>query len=192
MTMNEQWIRQRIEEHREVLRQMETQLPQVAEAAAVCREALEKGHKILLCGNGGSAADAQHIAAEFMGRYHAERRSLPAVALTTDTSILTAVANDYEYSRVFARQIEGLGEKGDVFWGISTSGNSANVNEAALMAGQKGLKRIAFTGKDGGALAEICETAVTVPSRTTARIQEMHILCAHMICESIDEWISRP
>lgn len=189
--MDEQWIRERIEEHRKVLDQMGTQIPQLLKAAEICRGALEKGHKILLCGNGGSAADAQHIAAEFMGRYHEERISLPAVALTTDTSILTAVANDYDYSRIFARQIEGLGEEGDVFWGISTSGNSANVNEAALMAGRKGMKRLAFTGGEGGRLAGICETAVVVPSQTTARIQEMHILCAHMICESIDEWICR-
>lgn len=174
-------------DHRKVLDKTEALIPQIEKMAEICANALLKGHKILLCGNGGSAADAQHIAAEFVGRFHNERISLPAIALTTDTSILTAVGNDYSYDRVFARQVEGLGQAGDVFWGITTSGNSGNVIEAAKLAKQKGLTVIASLGKDGGKMAPLCDAAFIVPDTSTARIQEMHILAAHSICEVIDE-----
>lgn len=174
-------------DHRKVLEKTELLIPDIEKMAVLCAKALEEGHKILLCGNGGSAADAQHIAAEFVGRFHNERISLPAIALTTDTSILTAVGNDYSYDRVFARQVEGLGQKGDVFWGITTSGNSANVVEAAKLAKEKGLVVIGSLGKDGGKMAPLCDAALIVPDDSTARIQEMHILCAHSICEVIDE-----
>ena len=145
------------------------------------------GHKILICGNGGSAADAQHIAAEFIGRFHNERRALPAIALSTDTSILTSIANDYDYSQVFSRQVQGLGRAGDVFWGISTSGNSENVNKAIIEAKNKKMITIASTGKTGGEMVDTCDVALVIPSDSTARIQEMHILCAHIICQLIDD-----
>ena len=145
------------------------------------------GHKILICGNGGSAADAQHIAAEFIGRFHNERRALPAIALSTDTSILTSIANDYDYSQVFSRQVQGLGRAGDVFWGISTSGNSENVNKAIIEAKNRKMITIASTGKTGGEMVDICDVALVIPSDSTARIQEMHILCAHIICQLIDD-----
>lgn len=161
--------------------------PVVARMAEVCAEAIKQGHKILICGNGGSAADAQHIAAEFVGRFHRERISLPAIALTTDTSILTSVGNDYSYGDVFARQVEGLGRQGDVFWGITTSGNSENVLKAAQAARNQGMTVISSLGKDGGKMAGLSDVALIIPSNSTARIQEMHILCAHSICEILDE-----
>ena len=152
-----------------------------------CKEALKSGNKVLFCGNGGSAADAQHLAAELIGRFQKERRSLASVALTTDTSILTAVANDYGYDEVFARQVEGLGRSGDVLIGISTSGNSANVVKAALKARDTGMHTIAFTGEGGGKLKDICDITFAVPSKVTARIQEMHIMVGHIICELVEE-----
>lgn len=162
-------------------------IPVVARMAEICAEAIKQGHKILICGNGGSAADAQHIAAEFVGRFHRERISLPAIALTTDTSILTSVGNDYSYGDVFARQVEGLGRQGDVFWGITTSGNSENVLKAAQAARNQGMTVISSLGKDGGKMAGLSDVALIIPSNSTARIQEMHILCAHSICEILDE-----
>ena len=155
--------------------------------AEVCKKSLINGHKILICGNGGSAADAQHIAAEFIGRFHNERIALPAIALTTDTSILTSVANDYSYNDIFSRQIEGLGMAGDTLWAISTSGNSKNVNKAVLQAKRKGMTTIASTGRDGGEIAKLCDLSLIIPSDVTARIQEIHLLCAHIICQMIDD-----
>ncbi len=172
--------------HQMLLEKTTKLIPVVGHMAELCAEALQGGHKILVCGNGGSAADAQHIAAEFVGRFHRERVALPAIALTTDTSILTSVGNDYSFDDVFSRQVEGLGNVGDVFWGITTSGNSANVVKAALAAHQKGMKVIASLGKDGGKMARLSDVALVIPSDSTARIQEMHILCAHSICELID------
>lgn len=174
-------------EHQKALDGTKTLLPVIIKMAEICAGALRDGHKVLVCGNGGSAADAQHIAAEFMGRYYNERRALPSIALTTDTSILTAIANDYAYDCVFSRQVEGIGQKGDVFWGISTGGKSSSVNQAALKAKELGLITLASTGKDGGNLAKICDCSLIIPSNITARIQEMHMLCAHMICQMIDE-----
>lgn len=148
---------------------------------------MKSGHKIMLCGNGGSAADSQHIAAEFVGRFHKERISLPAIALTTDTSILTAVGNDYGYDVVFKRQVEGLGRDGDVLIGISTSGNSKNVIEAFMEAKAKGIRTIAFTGEKESRSSEVADITLRVPSTVTARIQECHILSGHIICSFIDE-----
>lgn len=156
-------------------------------ACDLCTTTILRGGKILLAGNGGSAADAQHIAAEFVGRFVKNRRSYAAIALTTDTSALTAIANDYGFERVFARQIEGLGAENDVFIAISTSGNSPNILHAVEIAKEKGLKIIVFTGKDGGLLRGMADTALIVPSDITARIQEMHILIGHIICEYVDE-----
>ena len=149
--------------------------------------AIQNGKKIILCGNGGSAADAQHIAAEFTGRYVKERRALAAVALTTDTSALTAIGNDYGFDKIFDRQVEALAQAGDVLIGISTSGNSKNVVNAFNKAYDIGCITIALTGNDGGVMSEHCMTNIIVPSSVTARIQEMHILIGHIFCEVIDD-----
>lgn len=158
----------------------------VKKIAKVCLDALDTGHKIVICGNGGSAADSQHFAAELVGRFHKERFSLPAIALTTDTSILTSIANDYDYSKVFSRQVEGVGNKGDVLIGISTSGNSSNVIEAFEKAKEKGIHTIAFTGIKESKASAMADITLKVPSSRTARIQECHILTIHLICEYID------
>jgi D-sedoheptulose 7-phosphate isomerase len=165
-------------------------LQQIKQAAEAIITALKAGRKILFCGNGGSAADSQHIAAEFIGRFQRERRSLPAIALTTDTSILTALGNDYGFDIVFARQVEGLGNAGDVLVGLSTSGNSKNVLEAMKAAKAKGLKTVGFLGCDGGKIAPLCDVALVIPSRVTARIQESHICVAHTICQIAEDALS--
>jgi D-sedoheptulose 7-phosphate isomerase len=149
-------------------------------------ETIEKGGKILLCGNGGSAADAQHIAAELTGRYKVERRGLPAIALTTDTSALTAIGNDYGYDQVFARQIEALAVEGDMVIGISTSGKSPNVLLAIQKATRAGCFTVGLSGKDGGEMNEVCDINLLVPSHDTPRIQEMHILIGHILCQIVD------
>ena len=156
-------------------------------AAKLCISCLKKGNKILLFGNGGSAADSQHIAAEIVGRYKTERRGLPAIALTTDTSALTAIANDYGYLNIFSRQLEALANKGDVFIGISTGGSSANVVNGLKIAQDLGCKAIGFSGKDGGEMKKICNINLIAPSEDTARIQEMHIIIGHIICHLIDQ-----
>lgn len=180
-------IAERFTDHLDVFGKTMEQMDVIQLMAERCKEALKSGNKVLFCGNGGSAADAQHLAAELIGRFQKERRSLASVALTTDTSILTAVANDYGYDEVFARQVEGLGRSGDVLIGISTSGNSANVVKAALKARDTGMHTIAFTGEGGGKLKDICDIAFAVPSKVTARIQEMHIMVGHIICELVEE-----
>jgi D-sedoheptulose 7-phosphate isomerase len=159
----------------------------ISAACSLCLITILRGGKILLAGNGGSAADAQHIAAEFVGRFVRERRSLPAIALSTDTSAMTAISNDYGFDAVFARQVEGLGNIDDVFIGISTSGNSPNIIQAVESARQKGLKTIVFSGRNGGILRGAADVEIIVPSEITARIQEMHILVGHIICEFVDE-----
>lgn len=180
-------IAQRFSDHLDVFGQTMEQMEVISDIAERCRATLTAGQKILFCGNGGSAADAQHLAAELIGRFQKERRSLAAVALTTDTSILTAVANDYGYEEVFARQVEGLGRSGDVLIGISTSGNSKNVVKAVEKARDIGMHTIAFTGEGGGKLSSLCDITLAVPSKVTARIQEMHILVGHIICELVEE-----
>lgn len=181
-------IKAEIEMHQETVELFKEQcIPTLQKIAEICRETLKNGHKIMLCGNGGSAADSQHIAAEFVGRFHKERISLPAIALTTDTSILTAVGNDYGYDVVFKRQVEGLGREGDVLIGISTSGNSKNVIEAFMEAKAKGIRTIAFTGEKESRSSEVADITLRVPSTVTARIQECHILSGHIICSFIDE-----
>ncbi|MBV9241228.1 MAG: D-sedoheptulose 7-phosphate isomerase [Acidobacteria bacterium] len=159
---------------------------QIGKCAELLTETFRQGHKVLICGNGGSAADAQHIAAEFVGRYENERRALPAIALTTDTSALTALANDYDFERIFARQIEALASAGDCLIAISTSGNSPNVIAAVMKAREKGCKVVGMTGQSGKKLAGLCDVSVRVPSTRTARIQEAHILIAHIWCEVIE------
>jgi D-sedoheptulose 7-phosphate isomerase len=150
---------------------------------------VKEGRKILLCGNGGSAADCQHIAAELVGRFGMERRALPAIALTTDTSILTAVGNDYSFDRIFERQVGALGEEGDVLIAISTSGNSKNVVNAALKAKEKKLLTVGFSGRDGGELAKVVDHCFVVKSFSTPRIQEVHITLGHVLCDFIEKYL---
>ena len=159
---------------------------EVAEAAQLCINCLKNGGKIFLMGNGGSAADAQHIAAELVGRYKTERKGLSAIALTTDISAITAVANDYGYSNVFERQVEAIAKKGDVVIGISTSGISDNVVRGLKLASKLNCKTIGLSGKDGGEMTKICNINLVAPSNDTPRIQEMHIIIGHIICQLID------
>ena len=158
----------------------------VEAAAKLCIDCLKNGNKILLFGNGGSAADAQHIAAELVGRYKTERKGLAAIALTTDTSTLTAIGNDSGYDRVFNRQVEALANTGDVAIGISTGGTSPNVASALKLAKDLDCKTIGFSGRGGGEMNELCDINIVVPSQDTARIQEMHIVIGHTICHLID------
>lgn len=155
-------------------------------ACILATDTIQKGGKILIFGNGGSAADAQHIAAEFVGRYKIERRALPAIALTTDTSVLSAVSNDYGYETIFERQVEALANKGDLLIGISTSGKSANVINALKLSSKLGCRSVGLSGKNGGEMNDICDVNIVIPSNDTARIQEMHILIGHIICSAVD------
>ena len=159
---------------------------EIAKVARACIDALRRGHKLLFAGNGGSAADAQHLAAELVSRFAYDRPGLPAFALTTDTSVLTAIGNDYGYERLFARQIEAVGAAGDVFFGISTSGRSPNVLSALELARTRGLLTVGMTGRAGGTMAERCDHLLRVPSDETPRIQEGHIAMGHTICELIE------
>jgi D-sedoheptulose 7-phosphate isomerase len=165
---------------------IETMSEKLEIASKLAVETLKNGNKILLCGNGGSAADAQHIAAELTGRYKTNRRGLPAIALTTDTSALTSIGNDYGYDRVFDRQVEALANKDDLIIGISTSGNSKNIISALKLGHEIGCKTLGFSGNDGGAMNEVCDINLIVPSDDTPRIQEMHILFGHIIRQIID------
>ena len=173
-------------EHLKVAQNMSSLTDKVELAAQLCIDGLKNGSKILIFGNGGSAADAQHIAAEMVGRYKVERKGLPAIALTTDTSALTSIGNDYGYSHVFDRQVEALANKGDVVIGISTGGSSGNVISALTLANELGCKSIGFSGRDGGEMNIICDINLVVPAEDTPRIQEMHIVIGHVICHLID------
>ena len=175
-----------IEKHEKAVSLLKKEVDKIEKASILVCDALNKGAKILLCGNGGSAADSQHIAAEFVGRFIKEREGLPAVSLTTDTSILTAVGNDYGYNEVFRRQVEALGNKGDVLIGISTSGNSENVVRAFNQAKKQGLNVIALTGSKDSKMSETADIAIQVRDEMTARIQECHIMIGHLICEYVD------
>ncbi|MCK9273466.1 MAG: D-sedoheptulose 7-phosphate isomerase [Syntrophales bacterium] len=170
--------------HKEVF--VNENLSRMVKVINIITEALKKGNKILLFGNGGSAADAQHIAAEFVNRFLIERPPLPAIALSTDTSVLTSIANDYDYSEIFAKQIRALGHAGDIAWGITTSGNSVNVVRAFEAAKRLDLITVAFTGKDGGLSAKTADYCLNVSATSVPRIQETHITAAHVICEMID------
>ncbi len=181
------WVIDEIEASIDVKRRtIETQAPMIVAIAERVVETFRHGGKLLLCGNGGSAADAQHIAAEFVSRFRRERCGLPAIALTTDTSILTAISNDYGYERVFARQIEALGRPGDMVIGISTSGISASVIAAMRAARNGGMATVGFTGASGGTLVDHVDLCLCVPSHNTARIQEVHITVAHVVCEIVE------
>ncbi|MGQ9921155.1 MAG: D-sedoheptulose-7-phosphate isomerase [Desulfobacca sp.] len=155
-------------------------------AARLLARALQDGHKVLIFGNGGSAADAQHLAAEFVNRFQIERPPLAAIALTTDTSILTAIGNDYDFSEIFVKQLQALGRVGDVAWGISTSGNSPNVVKALQEARQLGLHTLAVTGRDGGHMAPLADIALIVPSTETPRIQEVQLTMGHILVDLVD------
>lgn len=180
-------VKQRIEDHIAVANLLLQDTTAIEKALTITAETVQTGRTVFFCGNGGSAADAQHLAAEFVGRFVRERDGLPAVALTTDTSILTAVGNDYGFDTVFARQVKALARPGDLVVGLSTSGNSVNVLAAFAAAQEAGAKTIAFTGRSGGKMKETADCTITVPADITARIQEMHILIGHILCEWIDE-----
>ena len=181
-------IRRLHEEHVEAARAFfETGTGVVERIAAAFISALRDGRTLLFFGNGGSAADAQHLAAEFVNRFVVDRPGLPALALTTDTSVLTSIGNDQEFARIFSRQVEALGRPGDVAVGITTSGRSPNVLEGLRAARGKGLLTVGLTGGHATPLAALCDHVVSVPSRTTARIQEVHILIGHVLCELVDE-----
>jgi D-sedoheptulose 7-phosphate isomerase len=176
-----------IREHKEVLDALEEIAVDISSVTKIIIKALKDGKKVLLFGNGGSAADAQHIAAELTGRYKKERIALSAIALTTDTSALSAIGNDYGFDKIFSRQVEALCNRGDIVIGISTSGNSKNVIEAVKLANRLGAVTIGLSGNSGGALKEFCKYNIVAPSNNTPRIQEMHILIGHIICSGIDE-----
>ena len=180
-----------IEEHEEAVRKSfaPAQAGVLEEIAREILKAFNAGRKILLCGNGGSAADSQHIAAEFIGRFKRERKSLPAVALTTDTSVLTSLANDYDYTKIFSRQVQGLGQKGDILIAISTSGNSKNVLAAVRQAREQGLRTIGFTGAQGGALKGTADLCFQAQSDKTPHIQEVHITALHALSEVVEELV---
>ena len=181
-------IKQQLLESAEVMRLVAEKLPeQITQAAEMILNSYQSGGKLILFGNGGSAADAQHLAAELVGRFKMERSALPAIALNTNTSILTALGNDYSFDTVFARQIEAWAKKGDVVIGISTSGNSPNVLLGIEKAKPLGAKTIGLTGHDGGQLAKIVDLALIVPSHDTPRIQEAHITIGHIICDVIEQ-----
>lgn len=163
------------------------EIPNINRCAEMIFETFSEGKKVLICGNGGSAADSQHLAAEFVGRFETERRALPALALTTDTSALTALANDYNFEKIFSRQVEAFAQKGDLLIAISTSGNSQNVLSAVMKAREMGCRTIGMTGAGGKKLASLCDANIFAPSERTARIQEAHIAICHIWCELIDE-----
>lgn len=178
---------QAIDDHLKVIDSLRDQQSLLQGIAEEMTRAILAGKKILWCGNGGSAADSQHLAAELMGRFRQERCALPSIALTTDTSILTAVGNDYGYEKVFQRQVEALCSRGDVLVGISTSGSSKNVCAALQTARQIGAFTVAFTGHGGGEIAAIAHVALRIPSKDTARIQEGHMFCGHMLCDWVEQ-----
>ncbi len=178
-------------QHAEVIKKVtETNIDDINKCANLLTETLQSGRKVLICGNGGSAADAQHIAAELVGRYEAERRALPAIALTTDTSALTALANDYDFERIFSRQVDALAVEGDCLIAISTSGTSPNIIAAVMTARNRGCKIVGMTGSNGKKLAGLSDGCIVVPSDRTARIQEAHITIAHIWCEIIENSIA--
>ena len=183
----ESLIEDGLRQHLDVFqRLLQNEVLAIEKCGEIIVEAIERGNKILLCGNGGSAGDAQHIATELIGRYEKERRGIPAIALTTDTSALTAIGNDYGFERIFSRQVEALANRGDILIGISTSGNSPNVISAVMQARQIGCQTIGLSGAKGRKLASLCEAAVLVPSTRTSRIQEAHITIGHLWCEMVE------
>lgn len=190
--MNTTFFLDQITEHIDSFLALKHMAPEILHAARELTATIESGNKILICGNGGSAADAQHFAAELVGRFEKERPSYPAIALTTDSSALTAIGNDYGFDRVFSRQIEGLGRKGDTLIVISTSGNSPNIREAVRKADFMGIQTIGLLGRDGGVLKDEVGFAVIVPHVRTARIQEAHSFILHFWASCVDETVKVP
>lgn len=181
-------ISQQLRDHKAVIDEIERTLAvTIAAVVSALEHAFANGNKLLVMGNGGSAADAQHFAAEIIGRFKLERSALPAIALTTDSSILTAIGNDYGFDAIFSRQVEGLATSGDVVVGISTSGNSPNVKAALEKARERGCKTVALLGRDGGAIRETADIALVVPSFDTPRIQEGHITIIHIVCDLLEK-----
>ena len=177
-----------IEEHERAIADMKTEcLTDISRFAEACREAIAGGHTVYLMGNGGSACDCQHFAAELVGRFQKERQAMASVALTTDTSILTALANDYGFDVVFSRQVEALVRPGDVVVGLSTSGSSTNILRGMAKAKEKGAFTVGMTGRSGGKMKALCDVCIRIPSDVTARIQEAHLLVEHLVCQRIEE-----
>ncbi|MCC8426673.1 D-sedoheptulose 7-phosphate isomerase [Mucilaginibacter sp. UR6-11] len=181
-------IIQELKDHQNTIQKViDTLVPDIEKACELMTSAIKRDNKVLIAGNGGSAADAQHIAAELSGRFVKHRKALPGIALTTDTSALTAIANDYGYEHVFARQVEALARPGDLFIGISTSGNSEVVLKALRTARELGCNTLGLSGRDGGKMTALCDLNIIVPADVTARIQEMHILIGHILCQAVDD-----
>jgi D-sedoheptulose 7-phosphate isomerase len=177
-----------LKDHQELIQKViDSLITDIEAACEMMISVIKSGNKVLLAGNGGSAADAQHIAAELSGRFVKERKALPGIALTTDTSALTAIANDYGYNHVFSRQVEALAQPGDLFIGISTSGNSQGILNAFESAKNIGCKTLGLSGRDGGKMNGICDLNIIIPANVTARIQEMHILIGHILCKAVDD-----
>lgn len=184
--MHETFIESEFNAHLQSAQDVFSLTPKLTQVASILIESLQNGGKILICGNGGSAADAQHFAAELTGRYKRERRGLAGIALSVDTSALTAIGNDYGFNQVFSRQVEALAQKGDVLFAISTSGNSQNVLQAAKQASRMGCRIVGLSGRDGGELNSLCDINLVIPNNDTPRIQEMHILLIHILCDIIE------
>lgn len=181
-------VNKELKDHQELIgKVIEMLLLPIENGCAIIKETFLKGNKLLIAGNGGSAGDAQHIAAEFTGRFVKERKALPAIALSTDTSALTSIGNDYGFEHVFSRQLEALAQPGDLFIAISTSGNSPNMINALKSAQKIGCKTIGLSGRDGGKMNGLCDLNIVVPSDVTARIQEIHILIGHVFCKAVDD-----
>jgi len=181
-----QLILEHIERNQETIESLKKHILNIEKVIKTCSEAIDNGKKLILFGNGGSASDSQHIAAELVGRFRLERRGLPAISIATDTSALTAISNDYGYEFVFERQIEAIANTGDVLIGISTSGNSENVYRGLSIGSAKGCQLVGFLGGNGGKIKNICDIEITISSNETARIQECHILIGHIICDAIE------
>jgi len=181
-------IRKQLREHRALIDLLEKDLaPVISDMSSLITDTLAGGNKLLVMGNGGSAADSQHFAAEIVGRFKMERKALPAIALSTDTSILTAVGNDYGFESIFSRQVEALAAPGDVVVGISTSGNSPNVLKALNIAQARGCRTVGLLGKDGGSIRAVCDLALVIPSYDTPRIQEGHGIIIHIVCDLVEK-----
>ncbi len=180
-------IERNLAEHQEVSAQLQTLENAIEQTAILMINALKNGKTIFWCGNGGSASDAQHLAGELIGRFKGDRKPLKSISLNADSAVMTCIVNDYGYEHIFSRQVEALGEEGDILVGISTSGQSANVNHALNAAKNKKMHTIGFLGKGGGQALEIADHAIVIPSESTARIQEMHITIGHILCERIAE-----
>ena len=184
--MNDNTFLTNLNEHMALFQQLSGLDTSVSQAIQACVQSLQKGGKLMLCGNGGSAADSQHLAAEFTGRFIKDRPPIAAVALSTDTSALTCIGNDYSFNDIFARQVQALGKAGDCLIAISTSGNSGNVLAAVAAAQSLGISTIGLLGRDGGKLKAQCDVSIVVPSQVTARIQEAHILIGHSLCGAVE------